>query len=1281
MLSKNGSRTKSRAVAQAVRAAVSSWVESLEARRLFAQSPWTAPFVPPVTIQAEEYDKGGEAEAYHDANATNILGSFRATEGPDVESTGDAGGGLSLGCVEPGEWLEYTVNIPAAGSYTFEARVAASGAGGTFHVEFGGVDKTGAMSVPDTGGWQTYTTVGKTVSLAAGQQVMRVSFDGQGANYWVGNVNWFRLASSSVPVVSVVQNDSGVSELGPASGFTVSRTGGTAGPLTVNYSISGTATNGVDYATLNGTLTIPVGAASAVIPVTPINDALFEGTESVIVTLIANPGAYAIGSPPGAPLGIVDDENVSPQQPWTSVFNVPTTIEAEHFDKGGEGIAFHDNEATNFGGAFRTTEGVDIQATGDAGGGQNVGWVAPGEWLEYTVNVGQAGAYNFEARVASFGAGGTFHVEFAGVDKTGAMSVGSTGAWQSYSTLAKNGLALDAGVQVMRVSFDTGGPNWWVGNFNWFRLTGTSLPTVTVVAAPAGTGEGSVTPAAFVATRTSTSGVLSVPFTVAGSAGAGDYTLGATQFFFPAGTASVSVNVFPTDDGLFEGDETVVLTLGTSASGDYNVGTPSGATVTIADNDAPSQQPFTTPFIPPVTIQVEEYDRGGAGIAFNDTDAANILGGNFRPGDAVDVEATADVGGGWGVGCVAPGEWLEYTLDVPQAGLYDVQFRVASFGAGGTFRAEFNGADKTGNVAVPNTGGWQNWTTITRTVNLAAGPQVMRLAFVGAGPSYWIGNFNWVRIVRTSSGGNNSPAAPVITEPPVDGYVVSAEDLHMETLVFADPDATDAHAATDWEVWTTGATPVRVWSALNKTFGADKIHIHFGDGAFEGPLAGQIRLNFDTPYQLRVRHKDSSGDAATEWSQHSVRNFRTDVQVQPVPNAPDWVADQAGYKVEVVPLQLAAGEEDWRLPVNIAFVPNPGEHPDDPFFYVTELYGTIRVVTRDLTVRAYATNLLNYNPAGPISGSGEQGLSGIVVDPATGDVFATMLYDDLTDGTSATFPKITRFTSTDGGLTAATTTDVLKMPGEPQGQSHFISNISFGPDGKLYVHNGDGFIASTALNLQSFRGKILRMDPDGSAPSDNPFYDPDDRGNDGRADSEDYVFAHGLRNPFGGAWRPSDGQHYSVENGPSLNDRFAKITRGTSYGWNGSEQTMTTNAVYNWHNPVAPVNIAFVDPTIFGGSGFPQDKWDHAFVSESGPTYGFGPQLRGKRISEFVLDANGNRVSGPTSLIHYTGDGRATVAGLAAGPDGLYFTDLYEDDSVQPTSRGAQILRVVYVGT
>jgi hypothetical protein len=87
---------------------------------------------------------------------------------------------------------------------------------------------------------------------------------------------------------------------------------------------------------------------------------------------------------------------------------------------------------------------------------------------------------------------------------------------------------------------------------------------------------------------------------------------------------------------------------------------------------------------------------------------------------------------------------------------------------------------------------------------------------------------------------------------------------------------------------------------------------------------------------------------------------------------------------------------------------------------------------------------------------------------------------------------------------------------------------------------------------------------------------------------------------------------------------------------------------------------------------------DHAFVTESGPTHAMGTQSRGKRVTEWVLDGAGNLLTGPIPFLEYAGYGNATSCGLAVGPDGLYMTELYSDTNTNPTSSGADIIRIWY---
>jgi hypothetical protein len=350
--------------------------------------------------------------------------------------------------------------------------------------------------------------------------------------------------------------------------------------------------------------------------------------------------------------------------------------------------------------------------------------------------------------------------------------------------------------------------------------------------------------------------------------------------------------------------------------------------------------------------------------------------------------------------------------------------------------------------------------------------------------------------IATAPAAASPPSAPVITEPGSDGAILNPADVHMEAGGFADGDG-NGHSCSDWEILVAGTSEV-VWQAPCAA-GVLRVHIHLGDGSFVGSYAGRTELEFDGDYTLRVRFRDSAGEVSA-WSQ---RPFRTSPAGPPgVPGAVPWAAEQPGYEVDVV----ATG---FQLPVNVAMVPDPGDAPDDPFLYVTELYGTIKVVSRDGTVGDYATGLLNFDPIGPFPGSGEHGLTGIVVDSVSGDVFASMLYEDSSSPANPKphYPKVVRFHSNDGGRTAATQTTVLDMFGETQGASHQISNLTIGPDGKLYVHNGDGFFTATAQDLGSLRGKVLRVNLDGTPAAGNPFLDPSDG-----ITARDYVFAYGFRN-------------------------------------------------------------------------------------------------------------------------------------------------------------------------
>jgi hypothetical protein len=154
--------------------------------------------------------------------------------------------------------------------------------------------------------------------------------------------------------------------------------------------------------------------------------------------------------------------------PWP----VPGRIEAEDYDVGGEGVAYHDTTGGNAGGDYRA-DNVDVQTTNDVGGGHNVGWTAAGEWLEYTVDVATSGGYDISLRVASQSAGGSVRISFDGADAAGTISLPVTGGWQSFETVTVQDVALMPGIQVMRIDIDAGD-----FNLNWIDIVDAGSPPV-----------------------------------------------------------------------------------------------------------------------------------------------------------------------------------------------------------------------------------------------------------------------------------------------------------------------------------------------------------------------------------------------------------------------------------------------------------------------------------------------------------------------------------------------------------------------------------------------------------------------------------------------------------------------------------------------------------------------------------------------------------------------------------------------------------------------------------
>jgi len=250
-----------------------------------------------------------------------------------------------------------------------------------------------------------------------------------------------------------------------------------AGTYAVDFRVASSGTGGTVHLEIDGSrvtsgIVLPdTGGWNTWVTLTATGVSLPAGAH---VLKLAFDAAGSAGTVADINWMIVRTVSAPPPPPVTSTpytgtpIALPGRIEAENFDKGGEGIAYHDATPTNPDGIYRN-EGVDLQLANDVDGGYKVKTAVAGEWLKYTVNVGSTRTYAIDIRVSSSGAGGTCHIEVDGIDVTGALTVPNTGSWSAWTTLTKAGVSLTAGQHVVRLVLDSNGASL-TGNFNWIAF-------------------------------------------------------------------------------------------------------------------------------------------------------------------------------------------------------------------------------------------------------------------------------------------------------------------------------------------------------------------------------------------------------------------------------------------------------------------------------------------------------------------------------------------------------------------------------------------------------------------------------------------------------------------------------------------------------------------------------------------------------------------------------------------------------------------------------------------
>lgn len=312
---------------------------------------------------------------------------------------------------------------------------------------------------------------------------------------------------------------------------------------------------------------------------------------------------------------------------------------------------------------------------------------------------------------------------------------------------------------------------------------------------------------------------------------------------------------------------------------------------------------------------------------------------------------------------------------------------------------------------------------------------------------------------------------------------------------------------------------------------------------------------------------------------------------------------------------------------------------DGRVFFAERNSGAIRILQAGTLLPTPFYTLANTATAG------ERGLLGLALDPgfpATPYVYAYQTYNDAANGT--VYNRIVRIQA--NGDTGVSHTVVLRMPPLSGATNHNGGVIAFGPDGKLYAVVGENANPSLAQNSMSVMGKVLRMNSDGSPPSDNPFY--------GSLSWDNLVFTYGHRNLFGIAWHPTTGRGYVTENGPSDNDEINLLTNASNYGWPNVRGIARTppyvDPIIAYTPVIVPTNAAFYTAVVPAGSR------NHLVVGS----------FQDHRLHELTLTADGTSFVGETTL--------------ATAPDGVLDVEMGRDGLLWLTTPSA-IYRLVPVQT
>lgn len=310
-------------------------------------------------------------------------------------------------------------------------------------------------------------------------------------------------------------------------------------------------------------------------------------------------------------------------------------------------------------------------------------------------------------------------------------------------------------------------------------------------------------------------------------------------------------------------------------------------------------------------------------------------------------------------------------------------------------------------------------------------------------------------------------------------------------------------------------------------------------------------------------------------------------------------------------------------PTAMAFAP-------DGRIFVAQQSGALRVIKNGALLAAPFITL-------SVNDDGERGLIGVTLDPDFDTNHYLYLYHTTTEG--GIHNRITRFTADGDVALAGSASIVIDLDPLSAATNHNGGAMHFGKDEKLYVAIGENANSSNAQSLETYHGKLLRLNKDGVAPGDNPFPTG--------SEHKKRIWAYGLRNPFTFSVHPETGRILVNDVGQGTWEEINDATTGgKNFGWPNAEGTSTnaafTNPIYQYPHSGGEINGCAVT----GGTFFSPAATN--YPSEYVGRY-FFQDLCGNWISSITLSGTVTRTTFGTGV---AGSGVA----ITTGNDGnLYF--------------------------